>query len=139
VEPPAFLVLTGTLLLPFPRVSVSEEYRRLLLHEERDLWWNPQRHLDDGPTTAHRLSEEKVRWIGELANSSQERRERFERIRYLTAELRPFVAEEERRTRASLEETDHGLQVQRVQARRDYAFCLYPEEVLRRFYRQVLD
>src|SRR5262249_23040061 len=45
IEPPGFLTLTGTLLLPFPRADVTPEDCRRLAQEHRDLWWNPQRHL----------------------------------------------------------------------------------------------
>jgi hypothetical protein len=138
MEPPAFLVLTGTLLLPLPRPPVSEDDRRRWHSLERDLWWNPQRHLNDAAPVARELSEEKRRWIQRPAISSKESRQRFETLRQLTGQLRPFVRDQEEQARLALEHAAHNLRIMRSRGRRDYAFCLYPEEDLRSFCAQLL-
>jgi hypothetical protein len=138
IEPPAFLVLTGTLLLPLPRLAVSEDDRRRWHALERDLWWNPQRHLNGAPPVARELGEEKKDWIYRTVASSRESRQRFETLRLLTGKLRPFVCAEEEQTRSALEQTARELRVMRARGRRDYAFCLYPEEALRSFCERVM-
>ncbi len=138
IEPPSYLILTGTLLLPFSRLPVSAEDRCRLQNLERDLWWNPQRHLEGNIPAAKELGGEKNRWIARSAHSASESRTRYETIRKLTGELRPFVQDEEKQTRLSLERTAHDLRILQIRTRRDYAFCLYPEDMLRAFCGQCL-
>jgi hypothetical protein len=47
MEPPEFLVLTGTLLLPLPALSARRPDCRRWARELRDLRWNPERHLGE--------------------------------------------------------------------------------------------
>src|SRR5207302_6760820 len=107
--------------------------RRRLKILKRDLWWNPQRHLPDGPPEARSARAEKIRWIESRATSSDESRERYETLRKLNAELRPFVKTESDQVAKRMEEGRHELGARQVQGRRDYAFCLYPEAVIRPF------
>ena len=55
--------MTGTLLLPFPSLPIGDDDRLRLHALERDLWWNPQRHLDDGAPPARELAEEKSKQL----------------------------------------------------------------------------
>ncbi len=59
-------------------------------------------------------------------------------MRAVTEALRSPLAGEERRLRTELIETDRRLAANAVLRRRDYAFCLYPEEALRPFCTQFL-
>jgi hypothetical protein len=138
IEPPSFLILTGTLLLPFSRMPVSKDDRCRLHALERDLWWNPQRHLENKALKSLELGDEKNRWIARVAVNASERRTRYETLRKLTGELRPFVQDEEKQTRLKLERTAHDLRIQQICTRRDYAFCLYPEDRLWAFCGQFL-
>ncbi len=108
VEPPAFLVLTGTLLLPFPGVQVTRDDQHRLQSLDRDLHWNPQRHLPDHDPTAGNLAEEKKRWIERPADAPAVKRARFEALRRLTSALRPFVQEDEKQARLALEQTERA-------------------------------
>ncbi|MBI3407030.1 MAG: hypothetical protein HY040_01575 [Planctomycetes bacterium] len=63
IEPPAFLVLTGTLRLPFEPTRVSREMEKQLARQARDIVWNPQRHLDDSNPQVAQLKAEKQQWI----------------------------------------------------------------------------
>jgi hypothetical protein len=138
LEPPSFLVLTGTLLLPLPPVAVTPDDRCRLQTLDRDLLWNPQRHLGGRNSVASTLAQEKNRWIAAAPVSAAEKRRRFEALRELTAGLRPFVQEEEEQTRLMLEQTARALRIREVQSRRDYAFCLYPEKMLQPFCTRLL-
>jgi hypothetical protein len=138
LEPPAFLVLTGTLLLPLPRPGVTEDDRRRLHALDRDLWWNPQRHLQAASPEAQTLSEEKMRWIDRASGLYQNGRQRYEALRRLTGALRPYVRDQGEETRRDLEQATRQLRIDRISTRRDYAFCLYPEEELRAFCERLL-
>jgi hypothetical protein len=141
LEPPAYLVLSGTLLVPLRTYPVTADDCRALARRLRDLEYNPQRHLHDGAATApavRELVEEKRAWIARQPEERGQRRERFRRLRALNDLLRPWVAEPAGRLENELAVCDRQLQANAVLRRRDYAFCLYPEATLRPFCTQFL-
>ena len=86
-EPPAYLVLSATLLLPFQLPSVRLEDTRRLAGEIRDVRCNPQRHLADGAfvdTRPKQLAAEKREWIKRQPEDAPSRRTRFHRLKSLT-------------------------------------------------------
>ena len=137
-EPPQFLILSATRLLPLPAPPVGPDDRRRLAHELRDLHWNPQRHLPQGDGEIRELEKRKRDLIAAAPADAAGRRERFLALRAVTAELRDRLAGVERRWQIDLARTDRQLAAQAVMRRRDYAFCLYPEESLRPFCTQFL-
>jgi hypothetical protein len=132
-EPPRFMVLSATLLLPLPRPPVRPEACKRLAHQRRDLHWNPQRHLDDHDSRAEQLATEKQAWIARQPQSRAERHARFRILRELTGRLQPFVADREKTLAENLTRCYQQRTTNEVLERRDYAFCLYPEAVLRSF------
>jgi hypothetical protein len=139
IEPPAFLILSATLLLPFPGQAVDAEQCRRLAHDERDLWWNPQRHLTAAADPAAvGLSEEKQTWMARTPATRRERRERFEQLRRLTGELRQVTADESRKAAGRRRACERALEVDAILGRRDYSFVLHPEARLRALCRQFL-
>jgi hypothetical protein len=139
LPPPALLVLSATLLLPFDRPDMTPDDCRRLATRHRDVWYNPQRHLP-GPAAdgVAELVREKERWIRREAHDHRERVERFHRLRDLTRRLRPFVAAEEARLREAQEACGHAARLTEILTRRDYAFPLFPEGLLRDFFRRFL-
>ncbi len=142
-EPPEYLVLSATLLLPLPSFPADPEDCRRLARTARDLRYNPQRHLDalsspERKQAARHLAAEKQAWVERPAQGKRERRERFRELRSLNEQMGPFLEpvrdEMERRQRHCEEE----VRANAVLRRRDYAFCLYPEAVLRPFCTQFL-
>jgi hypothetical protein len=133
-EPPGYIVLSGTLHLPFPSAEVGVPDLRKAANELRDLRWNPQRHLD--ASANGRIAELAARKQGVIEQepaNAQARRERFFELRRLTDELSPAVAY--RREEQANTVTRYGRTVEdrQILDRRDYAFCLYPEAQLREF------
>lgn len=140
-EPPRYLVLSATLLLPLRTFPVDLAGRQRLAREVRDLYYNPQRYVDNGlrvPPPAHDLAAAKQEWIARSPTNSQERRERFEALRALTEELRIHVADRLSARERQILLYDRELQGNAVLERRDYGFCLYPETMLRSFCTQFL-
>jgi hypothetical protein len=136
IEPPRYLVLSATLLLPFAGYAVRPDDCRRLGRELRDLAWNPQRHLDradleDGGV--RELAEQKRRWLAVAPSSREQRRERFRALRAVTEPLRSRMAERMRELREELERCERQLRGNAILQRRDYAFCLYPEARLKPF------
>jgi hypothetical protein len=146
IEPPAFLVLTGSLRLPFPKGKASEDDHRRLARQRRDLFWNPQRYLlqseSEGESKVSRiildrLNREKAYWAARSCPTHSERLERFQQLRRVNAELRRFVAEQEIDLGRALEEVTRQMRIQESCSRRDFAFCLYPAEKLEGFFKHV--
>jgi hypothetical protein len=138
MEPPGFLVLSATLLLPLPAYPATPEKRRRLAHRLRDHYYNPQRYLDDGRREIRDLTAQKREWIARRPATRRQRRERFRVLRELTEQLRQPLKEETRELEEELSECDRQLQANAVLRWRDYAFCLYPESLLRPFCTQFL-
>ena len=139
VEPPEFLILSATRLLPLPAVMVGSEDRRRVARELRDVYWNPQRYLPADPTGARReaIAHKKALILQEPTDAAA-RRARFEALRAVTAALRAPLAGREVELHAERDRTDRALEANAVLHRRDYAFCLYPEDLLRPFCTQFL-
>ncbi len=140
-EPPGYLVLSATLLLPLPTFPTSPHDRQRLARQLRDLRYNPQRHLEAGvgskPEVAAIVARKQA-WVARQPTDAAERRQRFRILRELTEQLRPYVADRERTVAAALAQAEQQLQRNAVVQRRDYAFCLYPEAILRPFCSQFL-
>jgi hypothetical protein len=138
LEPPEFLILSATRLLPLPSAPVRPDDERRLARDLRDVHWNPQRHLPpDGPRL-EALAARKAALITERPSDPVGKRERFLALRAATEELRAPLADDERRLREELAATHRRLEANAVMRRRDYAFCLHPEESLRPFCTQFL-
>jgi hypothetical protein len=152
-ELPRYLVLSATLLLPLPVSPARPEERQRLARKLRDLYYNPQRHLENGERGARRaerpavdappsaltvLAAEKDAWIARHATDKVTRRERFHTLRALTEKLRVHLAGRLSMLEQELSRYDEQLQANSLLRRRDYAFCLYPEAMLRPFCTQFL-
>ncbi len=132
-EPPRFLVLSATLLLPLPRPPAAPADAHQAERQLRDLYWNPQRHLVGAVAAATALAERQRGLAAQTAATRQERAERFRTLRQVGEQLRPFVAREVEVAQARLERLQAELRLREVLGRRDYSFCLYPEAELRAF------
>jgi hypothetical protein len=139
-EPPLYLVLSATRWLPLPRAAVTTEDHRRLVRELRDVHYNPQRHLDDARPSAEliELAASKQGWIACQAKTAAERRERFHMLRTLTEQLRRPLLSREEQLRQQLLRCQRQLRSNAVLQRRDYSFCLFPADSLRRFCTQFL-
>jgi hypothetical protein len=132
MEPPGFLVVTGTLRLPLPRFNSSEYELHAAERAIRDLDWNPQRHLNGGWRDKH------AALLKEPAESRRQRRSRGEALKNLNAEMRPLVANQRRQVEELTQRLSLEVHANAILGQRDYAFVLYPEEKLRRFLTQSL-
>ncbi len=131
VEPPEIVVLSATRWLPLPAAPVGDEDRRRLARLLRDLRYNPQRYLPPDAGLEELKRDREALLASEPTGAAK--RERFRALRALAERLRgPLVGREEE-VRRELDEVEHQLAGNAVLRRRDYAFCLYPEESLRRF------
>ncbi len=137
-EPPAFLVLSATLRLPLPTFPRTPADCTRLARALWDIRCNPQRHLDTRSPEVLELADRKRAWIERQPADAKGRRQRFQTLKRLTQQLRPFVAEAERRTYLELHRCELEVEMNTIRQRRDYAFCLFPERLLRDFCGRLL-
>jgi hypothetical protein len=136
IEPPQYLVATATLLLPLPRHPEAEAELMRLQRLERDLSWNPQRHVVSGD--AAKFIAEKSAAVNMPQTTHAERVERFRKLHFLTESLRPFVADRRADVGQRIDVAECHARQHRIAASRDYAFPLYPEAMLRDFFAQQM-
>jgi hypothetical protein len=144
-EPPAFVILSGTRLLPLPRAAAGTWEVPELTQLLRDMHHNPQRHpeqLSEADGQWHELARQKREWIERQppadAEHRQERRQRYEVLRQLSAQLRGPLGPRVEQLRAELAQRRLAQADKALLQRRDYSFCLYPESSLRPFCTQML-
>jgi len=136
IEPPAFQVVTGTLHLPapgFPRTQADVVELEATL---RRLHWNPEGFLP----ADHPARLEKATLAAQKPNGRPAVRRWFARIRELTTEMRTAtaVAEQVADTEQELARARAEVAANAILYRRDFAWVLYPEDVLRPFLQQFL-
>jgi hypothetical protein len=132
LEPPNFMVVSGTLLLPQPLLpsglQIGEVERRL-----RHIWYHPDQYVAKPSTEAgiDSLCRQKRDWVAQHPEQPETRRARFRAILEINEKLRPHIAAQY----ADLLRLFHAAQLrqetERIWRHRDYAFCLYPEAELR--------
>jgi hypothetical protein len=134
IEPPGYLVLSGTLRLPLPHFQeATEVHRRDRLRGLRDLRFNPERHPFADHLGIDALVAEKKAWIERPATTRRARRERCQALHELVRRIWPLTERERKRLEHDLDWLDIKLRINAVLTRRDYAFCLFPESLLRPF------
>jgi hypothetical protein len=133
IPAPAFLVLSATLLLPLPRYPDATKQVRALEQRWRDLVFKPERFVEKNDKTEP-LARAKQEWIARAGLTHEERVERYHRIREINARLLPYVLPQTQRVQVDHLEQQRRAEQDEIAARRDYAFCLYPEEMLRTFF-----
>lgn len=141
VEPPAYLVLSATLLLPLPNYPARPDDCRRLKREARDLYYNPERHLDADtlarPEVAG-LVARKQALVREEPASRRGRRERFRCLREVNELLRAPADGKLAAARRELADCEAEARANAILRRRDYPFVLYPEWTLRPFCERFL-
>lgn len=131
LEPPGYLTLTATLRLPIARQEVMSDDARRVERAIRDIAFHPERHVQGGNGVVQALVATKRQWIDTPA-TPENARHRCHEIRRVNEELQPWLRDERDRLLADREQISGALRTEAILASREYAFCLYPAEPLRR-------
>jgi hypothetical protein len=143
LQPPRYLVVSATLHLPIPHQVPSDEDLRRIDRRLRDLTYHPERIFEesqsvepshDGPAE---LIEAKRHWI-RTPQTPENAATRFQEFHRINAALQPWVAAERRRLLEHRQRLEAALRNESILSSREYAFCLYPEEMLRREFARLL-
>lgn len=136
--PPQFMVVSGTLHLPAEpdfsgRRDVRDWKQRL-----RELTYHPEVYLDEIPIAtpeaqrqADSIVADKRRWIG-ASKTPQTAHERHLSIQKANRQLQTFVRPLVSEAEAALEMARCAQRARQILQSREYAFCLYPPESLKR-------
>ncbi|MCE9533985.1 MAG: hypothetical protein K8T89_23115 [Planctomycetes bacterium] len=141
IQPPKFIVLTATLRLPLPTFPATVHELHKAEHILRDLSWNPQRWIPDFSRNLpeiQRLLLEKERLIRSKPAGKATRKDWFRKHVSATERLRPFVNERTELAKKELERVQIQEKANEALIRRDFAWCLFPEELLKRFCQKLL-
>ncbi len=142
VEPPAYQVVSATLHLPLPEFPTTQADVTALARRDRDVYWNPQRHVP-GPEAERPEVRELVRRHRELAASKPvgrvERREWFRALRRVGDQLREVLLPRMGEAADWLTRARQEVAANAILQRRDFAWVLYPEATLRPFLQRFLD
>jgi hypothetical protein len=133
ITPPAYLTVSATLLLPFARFPGAVDRQRDLTRHRRDFIYKPERFIERNAMTEP-LIQAKEDWIRRSGATHADRAERFERIRALNDRLADHVRPDREHLEREIEEVDRQVAWHETVSRRDFAFCLYPENMLRSYF-----
>jgi hypothetical protein len=142
LTPPRFFVLTATLRLPLPAFPTRRNDVRVVARGVRDLVWNPQRHLAADALinpSVRELVMEKESQIVEKPQGRKERRARYQSLKWITERLRPWVGEQVGAAQAEFHRRAAEWSANRKLLRRDFAWCLFPHDMLSSFCRRFLE
>ncbi len=141
LEPPGFIVITATMHLPLPQFATKQREYEQALHHVRDLDWNPQRYLAHRfqiqPEIAHLLAR-KNQLITRKPTEKSERKRWYEELRTITLRLREFIEQERTIAESNQTRSQREWRANQLLRRRDFAWCLFPEEVLRSYCHHIM-
>jgi hypothetical protein len=129
IEPPDYMTLSATILLPIAREDVMPDDVRRAERWLRELRFHPEKHAPPTPSVVE-LAEEKRAWIARPIPSGQ-RKQRHRAIEGINLALQPEVEPIRRQVQRELRELKDKLRGTQVLASREYSFCLFPAEMLR--------
>lgn len=130
--PPPYLTLSATLELPIEHPTVTEADLASVRRDQRDLEWHPENWLPQQPSpAATEAAAAKAHWV-RTAKTPANAGERHRAITAANAVLRDEAATTSQELHARLERLTREYRATSVLESRDYAFCLFPEDNLRR-------
>jgi hypothetical protein len=144
IEPPGFLVASGTLRLPMASGSSSSELRAVR-QKLRELEFHPEQFLADGtgasiadqPEVKSQIAE-KLRWIA-TPPSELNARQRCHAIRHANQALQSSVAGLRTNWNAELARLSQRERGEAVLNSREYGFSIFPESILTDFLTPILE
>ena len=147
LSPPKYFVVSATVPLPIPRPTAETDDLRRLDGMLRDMWYHPENHINEGnesysnsrPSSisgeTKRLVEQKRHWINSTTKNAKMR---HDGIVSTTVELRKHVATARAALIHQRQQLIQQLRQSAILSSREYSFCLFPENKLRRTLLDIL-
>jgi hypothetical protein len=134
--PPQYATISGTLRLPVARTGLEAYGITDPAQQLRELTYHPERYLTANSSSAddqaRRIVALKHHWIA-TPKTPTNAAERHEAIVSANRRLQPFVAAKRAAFEEQLAAARQRSRADRVLNSREYAFCLFPRDALRRF------
>ncbi|MDG2409873.1 MAG: hypothetical protein P8M53_12765 [Pirellulales bacterium] len=137
LQSPEYMVVSGTLRLPLQKTGASSEDIRRCDARLRDLIFNPDRILRQSAnlntsSSCENWIAEKQQWIA-TPLTPENGSTRHQAIHRCNTALQPFVQELSDAFHAERKQLVAKIRADKILAARDYAFCLFPENLLGEF------
>ncbi|MEX2170559.1 MAG: hypothetical protein WD851_14685 [Pirellulales bacterium] len=129
--PPGYMTLSATLRLPIEHESVNREHLHELSHELRELTFHPEKHLESSNGEVAAIVSSKQCWIA-APTTPANAAERHHAIVAANELLQPWVAQRREALLARQSDGRERLRASAILELREYAFCLFPANDLRR-------
>ncbi len=130
IQPPRFLTLTASMMLPIEVPNVDPQDLANLDHQLRQLNYHPEKYLVPAPSGhVSNLIADKQHWI-ETQLPRGQRLERHREITRINHDLQPYLTETRRQLQANRQTIKAGLQRESRLASREFSFCLFPKQTL---------
>jgi hypothetical protein len=133
--PPPYATISGTLRLPVAQSAGKADAGRNARSRLRELAFHPERYLAEISTAdpaAARLAAEKRRWVA-VPKTAATAADRHRGIVAANAGLQPYLDELRAAAEADLSQAAELRRANRILNSREYAFCLFPCELLEQF------
>jgi hypothetical protein len=135
--PPRFAAISGTLRLPIARTGATSNGVGQLRQRLRQLEFHPEEFVKIGGAlpaskSAEQWIDEKRHWV-QAPKSLENAAQRHAAIVAANHGLQPFVAEERAAVEAQLAAASETMRADRIVNSREYAFCLFPRQLLEQF------
>ena len=143
LEPPAFQVLSATVLLPLPAYPSTARDLERAERYIREFQWQPERHLSRdmaaSPAVQQFVAEkEKLIRSEPPRNDHVARRQWFHALHNVTERLRSHVEPYFPGVNVAVRFIRNEIHANAILQRRDYAWVLYPEDLLKPFLQRFL-
>ncbi len=133
IEPPSYAVVSATLRLPLPTFPTTRADLQQAQRTLRDLHWNPQ-YASRTQQALPSVVQAKEMLAAQQPVGRAARRQWFRDLQQVTTTLRPAVADEVPRAQEHITRCRTELAANSILRRRDYAWPLFPETLLQRFF-----
>ncbi len=136
--PPAYLTLSGTLRLPLGQPLHDTDRPRTLAQTLREHRYHPEKHLDlkaidtSQRNQVQQILQQKVSSV-QLPKRPENAATRHHRITSANAALQPWLATKREALQRELVEASQQVRANSILQSREYAFCLFPAERLKKF------
>jgi len=136
--PPPFATISGTLRLPIEHEQATSQDLSLLKQELRDMTYHPETYVaalrlnEQERMEVTALVERKLHWVHTPktpTNAAKRHQEITSANQALLTWLAPLLESRQR----EISQTSEQLRVNQLLESRDYPFCLFPQNILRKF------
>ena len=137
VEPPGYATISATLHLPYKPFDVSNEDMNKLKHVIKDMGYNPDRYasgeiMEDAGMIS--LINEKNDLIAKTSHDSKEKHLTFDRIKQINGLMKEKISPLIKEKKKEMNDLEKRIKYNSIATNRDYPFCIYPEEMLRKLF-----